>query len=78
MKFIISNVEKGENIRFSYEHANVTEALFWRILENTVRLETIEFPDKLEDNLKFLKEHILSKSGVGITTVGNLGFEISK
>lgn len=51
----------------------VSEALFWVLVNDKIKLETIEYPDKLDENIEVIKNHLIKNHPI---TIGNLHFEI--
>ena len=71
-KFKISPVEKGA-FYFITETSNVKEDLFWLILNDKVKLLTLDLPDQFDDALIKVKTSILFRP----VTVDNFQFEIT-
>ncbi|KAF0200607.1 MAG: hypothetical protein FD170_3356 [Bacteroidetes bacterium] len=74
MKYHISDTYKAAGVHIVLTPAEITEDNFWTKVEKNTREVTKTQPEKYEQILSQVKEHL--NSGVGPLTIGGQTFEI--
>jgi hypothetical protein len=74
MKYHMSDTYKAAGVHIVLTPAEITEAEFWNQVEKNTRRVVLKEPEKYEQILSQVKEHL--NSGVGPLTIGSKTFEI--
>lgn len=74
-KYNVSINNKIGEINVTLDISEVSQTLFWKVLENKVKLITIKSPDKYVESIDTCREFILKQKGP--VTLDDLTFEIT-